>query len=268
LVGLFSFLTDYSFDSLDVPTFFILIALEAALSLDNAAVLAVVVRRLPASQRRKALFYGLGGAYVFRIVAILGVAFVIESPWLKILGGLYLLYLLADHLRERWRARRRGDAGADDAAGRAVPERRIPGLSLFWSTVLVVEVMDVAFALDQVLAAVGLFVGRGEGDKRLLIILASMVAILALRASAYYMGRVIDWFPQLETFAYLAVGWVGLKLVGVEIVLLVLPGSAFDVPRLAAFGVPFLLLLVPVLWKLAATWARARRRDAGRPGND
>jgi YkoY family integral membrane protein len=249
-VGVLSFVTDYRFDAVDVPTFFTLILLEAALSFDNAAVLAAVVRQLPAELRRKALLYGLGGAYLFRIVAILAVAVIIQNPWLKLVGGAYLVYLMLRHLLSK--------KPHEDAAGAARAERRFFGLSAFWSVVITVEVMDIAFALDQVTAAVGLFTGGSGGDKRLLIILASMVAILLLRISAYYVGKLMDWFPRLETFAYVAVGWVGLKLIAVEVVGWWVPG--FDVPKIVSVGVTMVVLVLPVAVKAALDLARRRGR--------
>ena len=205
-MAFFDFITDYQFETSDILIFFTLLLLEGVLSFDNAAILAAMVRKLPVDQRRKALLYGLGGAYVFRFAAILAVSFIIEYQWLKILGGAYLVYLMAKHLLDRT------PHDMDEIPG--VAKKRFLGLTPFWSVVIAVELADIAFALDQVLVAVGLFAGRDtEGSKVLLIIIASFVAILFLRISAYYVGRLMDWFPQLELLAYLAVGWVGTKLI-------------------------------------------------------
>lgn len=204
-MGLFDFF-NYQFESSDILIFLTLLLLEGVLSFDNAAILAAMVRKLPPDQRRKALLYGLGGAYVFRFTAILAVAFIIEYQWLKILGGAYLVYLMAKHLLDK------SPHDMDDIPG--VAKKRFLGLTPFWSVVIAVELADIAFALDQVLVAVGLFAGRDtQGSKVLLIILASFVAILFLRISAYYVGRLMDWFPKLELLAYIAVGWVGIKLI-------------------------------------------------------
>lgn len=252
LVGVFSFLTNYHYEPVDVPTLFTLIVLEAALSFDNAAVLAALVRKLPAPERRKALLYGLGGAYTFRILAILFVSVIIQNPWLQIVGGAYLVYLMVRHLATR--------APHDQGNGPRVAGKRFFGLSEFWSVVITVEIMDIAFALDQVIAAVGLFAGKSGGDKRLLIIIASMFAILLLRISAFYVGKLIDWFPRLETFAYLAVGWVGIKLVVVEAIAYLRPELDFDVPKLISVGVTMCLLVVPVIVKGAMDLSRKRMR--------
>lgn len=205
-MGVFDFVTDYHFESSDILIFLTLLLLEGVLSFDNAAILAAMVRKLPAEQRRKALLYGLGGAYVFRFAAILAVAFIIEYQWLKIVGGAYLVYLMAKHLFDKT------PHDMEEIPG--VAKKNFFGLTPFWSVVIAVELADIAFALDQVLVAVGLFAGRDtQGSKVLLIIIASFVAILFLRISAYYVGRLMDWFPKLELLAYIAVGWVGIKLI-------------------------------------------------------
>ncbi|HUR68873.1 MAG TPA: hypothetical protein VM370_06470 [Candidatus Thermoplasmatota archaeon] len=205
-MGVFSFLTDYHYEPSDILVFFTLLMLEGVLSFDNAAILAAMVRRLPQEERRKALLYGLGGAYVFRFAAIVFVVVIIQNQWLKILGGIYLLYLMIKHLADR------SPHDMDEVPG--IGKKTFLGLTPFWSVVIAVELADIAFALDQILVAVGLFAERTTtGSKVLLIILASFVAILLLRISAYYVGRLMDWFPKLETLAYIAVGWVGLKLI-------------------------------------------------------
>lgn len=205
-MGVFSFISDYHYEPTDILVFFTLLLLEGVLSFDNAAILAAMVRKLPQSERRKALLYGLGGAYLFRFTAIVFVAFIIEYQWLKIVGGVYLVYLMVKHLVDRT------PHDMNEIPG--IAKKNFLGLTAFWSVVVAVEFADIAFALDQVLVAVGLFAERTtNGSKVLLIILASFIAILFLRISAYYVGRLMDWFPKLETLAYIAVGWVGIKLI-------------------------------------------------------
>jgi len=243
----------YTFHTADLAIFATLLLLEGVLSFDNAAILAAMVRRLPESQRRKALLYGLGGAYVFRLAAILSVSFIIRNPWLKALGGLYLLYLALKHL-----VFDRSPAEHDDSEVPALAKRRLFGLSAFWSVVVAVEFADIAFALDQVLVAVALT------DKIFLIVAASFIAILFLRLSAYYVGRLMDWFPTLESLAYVAVGWVGLKLLISEVFHYFDycgPGvfcheGAFEVPKSLSIGVTLTVIVVPVVIKWVADLVR------------
>lgn len=229
----------YVFESTDVAVLLTLILLEGVLSFDNAAVLAAMVRKLPMEQRRKALLYGLAGAYVFRTIAILGVAFIIQNPWLKLLGGGYLLYLAVKHLFF--------DRPHEEHAESTFLSRL--GFTGFWSMVVAIELADLAFALDQVLVAVAMT------EKVVLIIAASVVAILMLRLSAAYMTRLMDWFPTLEKLAYVAVGFVGLKLVAVETAHY-LGFTSFAVPKLVSIGITLCLLVLPVLAKFA--WERLR----------
>ena len=78
-----------------------LVILEGLLSADNALVLAVLVKHLPEEQRRKALFYGIIGAYFFRVVAIgIGVT-LINIGWIKIVGGHYLLWLVFQYFASK-----------------------------------------------------------------------------------------------------------------------------------------------------------------------
>lgn len=70
-----------------------LVILEGLLSADNALVLAVMVKHLPVEKRKKALFYGLLGAYTFRFIAIGAGVFLIKLWWVKILGAGYLAWL-------------------------------------------------------------------------------------------------------------------------------------------------------------------------------
>ena len=73
-----------------------LILIESLLSVDNAAVLATIVMDLPEHQRKKALKYGILGAYVFRGLALIFASVLISVWWLKPLGGFYLIYISFD----------------------------------------------------------------------------------------------------------------------------------------------------------------------------
>lgn len=223
----------YVFEPADLVILATLLLLEGVLSFDNAAVLAAMVRKLPLEQRKKALLYGLAGAYAFRIIAILGVAWIIRFPVLKAIGGAYLVYLAIHHLFFTTAHSEHAEEGL---------LKRF-GISGFWGIVIAVELADIAFALDQVLVAVALT------PKLFLIIVASLVAILILRVSAAYMSRIMDWFPALEKLAYVAVGIVGLKLVVVEAVHYFSGNDHFEVPTWISTSITLSLLVLPPLGK-------------------
>lgn len=180
-----------------------LLLLEAVLSFDNAAVLAAMVRKLPVKDRRKALLYGLVGAYALRISAILLASFLIANPILKVLGGGYLVFIGAKHFINMLRHKQ----GHEHAAGSGGNLWVRLGVPVFIATIIQIELMDLAFAVDQVVVAVA-FTNQIQ-----LIIIASVLGILFLRLAAAFMARVMDWLPTLEHMAFIAVMYVGLKLI-------------------------------------------------------
>src|SRR5260370_34825808 len=81
----------------DLLTVALLVALEGFLSVDNAMVLAVLVLGLPKRHQRKALHYGLIGAFAFRGAATVLAVYLIRLSWVKLVGAAYLLYLVLQH---------------------------------------------------------------------------------------------------------------------------------------------------------------------------
>ncbi len=229
-----------------------LLLLEAVLSFDNAAILAAMVRKLPFNQRKKALLYGLVGAYVLRITAILLAAFLIKYQILKVLGGAYLVFLFVKHFDAF--IRHKGDMEAAHKTGTPFLVRL--GVPMLLATIIQIELIDLAFAIDQVIVAVGFTDVIG------LIILASMVGILFLRLAASVMARVMDWLPTLEHMAYVAVGFVGVKLVllfeGQSFGKLDIPGfghgHGIHIPDMVSLIFTFGLFAVPILAKLLFKW--------------
>lgn len=128
-----------------------LVILEGLLSADNALVLAVMVKHLPEKQRKKALFYGLLGAYIFRFIAIGVGVFLIKLWWVKALGAAYLAWLAIKYFIDKSK-----EAGNDEEiAGMKTEGILIRLFGTFWGTIAAVEIMDIAFSVDSVLAAFG-----------------------------------------------------------------------------------------------------------------
>jgi predicted tellurium resistance membrane protein TerC len=88
-----------TFEIHDIFVVLILVVLEGVLSIDNALVLGLLARRLPESQRAKALSYGLIGALIFRIVAIFLAGWMLRWNFVKLIGGGYLIYLAGKSTR-------------------------------------------------------------------------------------------------------------------------------------------------------------------------
>ncbi|MBO0356635.1 DUF475 domain-containing protein [Hymenobacter sp. BT186] len=182
-----------------------LVIIESLLSVDNAAVLATMVGDLPKEQRQKALRYGIIGAYVFRGLCILFASFLIEFWFLKPLGGLYLLYLAYDHFKPKGGGSETDEEGVDKQQSWLY--RRTLGLfGKFWATVALIELMDLAFSIDNVFAVVAFT------DNLILICLGVFIGILAMRLVAQVFVVMMAKYPFLETAAFVVIGILGLKL--------------------------------------------------------
>ena len=181
-----------------------------------------MVRHLPKEEQQRALLYGLGGAFVFRLVAILLAKLILSLWWAQAVGGLYLLFIAIKHFV------RRHDPDAKPVGG---------GL---WQTVIAVELADIAFAVDSVLAGVATIGERME--KLWVVYLGAVMGVILLRFVAGFFIRLLDRYSMLDHVAYVIVGWVGLKLAlmaGHNFELAVKPNPIpFDIPEMS----------IPVFW--------------------
>jgi len=183
---------------------FNLILIEGLLSVDNAAVLATMVLDLPQKERPAALKYGILGAYLFRGLFLVFAASLVSIWWLKPFGGLYLLYLVWSWWSNRG-ARDAGEMNTEKRNNRLY--RFVAGrLGPFWATVVFVEIMDMAFSIDNVFAAVAFT------DNLILVCTGVFIGILTMRFVAYGFIRLMEEYAFLETCAYIVLGVLGFRL--------------------------------------------------------
>jgi YkoY family integral membrane protein len=180
----------------EILIFLNIMILEIVLSIDNAAVLAAMVKELPKEQQKKALTYGIAGAYVFRGLALLFASVLIKLVWLKVAGGLYLMYLAYNALSTNV-----------EQGGESKMTIKIPFLSALWSTIVAIEMMDLVFSIDNVFAAVAFT------PNLWLICGGVFIGILAMRFATTKFVKVLEKNPILERVAYWVIGALGLKLV-------------------------------------------------------
>jgi YkoY family integral membrane protein len=197
---------------------FSLIIMEGLLSSDNALVLAIMVKHLPVKQRKKALFYGILGAYAFRFIAIGFGTLLISLWWIKLLGAGYLLWMALKYFKDKLK----GQAGEEE-----VKENNFG----FWRTVIAVELMDIAFSADSILAALGI------SDKLWVLWIGAILGILMMRGVAQIFVALIEKFPELETTAYLLIGFIGIKM------LLTIPQISVHMPEYVFITVMVTLFL-------------------------
>lgn len=182
----------------DLLTIGLLVILEGLLSADNALVLAILVLGLPKEQQRKALRYGILGAFAFRILAILAATQLIAFAWVKLIGGGYLMWLTISHFFLH---------GSDSGERRAIkPARAWLGMSAFWATVVKVELTDIVFAVDSILVAVAM------SNKQWVIITGGVLGIIAMRMVIGQLLAIVRKYPALVDGAFVIIGWVAIKL--------------------------------------------------------
>lgn len=174
-----------------MPIILSLIIMEGLLSVDNALVLAAMVKHLPDRQQSLALKAGLLGAYIMRGAALFFVGYLIANPWVRLVGGGYLIYLMCQHL-----------SVAEDGE----PESQTNAAG-FWGTVVAVELADMAFSIDNIVAAVAL------SPKMWVVVTGVFIGILAMRFVASAFIKLLDKFPILANIAYVLVGFIGVVLV-------------------------------------------------------
>jgi len=213
-----------------------LIILEGLLSADNALVLAVMVRSLPKDQQRKALFYGIWGAYIFRFIAIGIGVYLVKIQWVKILGALYLLWLSIKYFHAKYSS---SGEEHDDVKVNQVAKS-------FWGVVLQVELMDIAFSIDSVLAAFGL------SEQLWVLFTGAIFGILMMRGVAQIFMKFIEKYPELESAAYILIALIGIKMMA----------SAFGYD--VAHWVFFALLSIVFFGTFALHHLKARFNSAGK----
>jgi YkoY family integral membrane protein len=239
-----------------------LIIIESLLSVDNAAVLATMVMDLPKEQRGKALKYGIWGAYFFRGLAMLFAAVLIKIWWLKPIGGLYLLYLVLNWYRSEQTPSHDDDMVTKENKWFYKLTKNTIGT--FWATVVSVEIMDMAFSIDNVFAAVAFT------PNLLLVCFGVFIGIFAMRFIAQWFVQLMEKYPFLETAAFLVIGILGLKLV-LSLVEHYYPNSAsskFLSSHTADIGISILtvsIFFVPIATSMLFNFPKTRKQDNDQP---
>ncbi len=195
-----------------------LIFLEGILSIDNAAVLGAMVSVLPddepipwprwlqgighrldrvlGNQRIAALRVGLLGAYVGRGSMLFITSFLINNPWIRLVGAAYLIRLGIEEL-------------GDTTPGKQTEEEKLEALEKpsFWSVVLAVELLDLVFSIDNVIAAVSL------SDEIWVVFVGVGLGIITMRFAAGLFSYAILREPVIKPAAYILVLNIGVQLI-------------------------------------------------------
>lgn len=223
-----------------------LIFLEGILSIDNAAVIGALVSPLPdnqdvpwspglkwlgkilhpflGNQRAAALRVGLLGAYLGRGLMLFFTSFLIHNSWIKLIGAFYLIHLAFDSLEDM-------SGGDADEEGSIKPIK----VQTFWTTVLTVEVMDLIFSIDNVVAAVSL-------SKLLWVVMVGVaIGILTMRFAAGIFSYAVEREPILKQAAYILVFNIGIELILEQV-------WHVEIPDLVRFGISVVTILLALAY--------------------
>lgn len=226
----------------------ILIALEGILAADNALVLAVMVKHLPDEKRKKALFYGLAGAFVFRLGSLFMISFLVDVWQVQAIGAIYLMFIAVNHIVKTHFKKNKNDE--------ETPKEEKKKEENFWWTVFKVEVADIAFAVDSILAAVALAmtlpatglgtIGGLDTGQFVVIFAGGLIGVILMRFAASAFVNLLHRKPGLETAAFLIVGWVGVKLAVVTLAHPALGVIPHDFPHSATWKITFWTVLLAI----------------------
>lgn len=185
----------------DIPKIFVLGFLEWLLSADNAVIIALLIRPLPVQQRKTALFIGIISSFVLRGIGIASISFLIRHFWIQLVGAAYLFFVSIRYFTKK-EVKQIGPTPVSKAG--------------FWKIVLLVELLDLAFALDSIIAGL-VFVApynvAGQINPKLWIIyLGGMLGIVGIRFASELFSKLMDRFPKIEDSAHLLIGWIAVQL--------------------------------------------------------
>jgi YjbE family integral membrane protein len=174
-----------------LTSLFSIIMINVVLSGDNAVVIAMAVRSLPRAQRQKGILIGAAGAVLLRIIMTFFVARFLETPYLKIIGGLLILWLAVKLFV---------DVNPENEAGREA--------STIWQALKIIVVADVTMSLDNMLG-----VGAASKGNLLLLIFGLTTSIPIMIFTSNLLSMLMDKYPIIITIGAALLGKVGAEMI-------------------------------------------------------
>ena len=169
-----------------------IIMIDILLGGDNAVVIALACRQLPAAQRMKGIVWGTAGAIVLRVILIAFALTLLQVPYLKLVGAILLLWigikLLIPH--------------AEDEHG------HIQASDKLWGAIKTVIVADLVMSIDNVIAIAGAAQGAGEQHQLALVIFGLLVSIPIIVGGSQLVLKLMDRFPHIITVGGMLLGWI------------------------------------------------------------
>ena len=167
-----------------------IIFIDLVLAGDNAIIIGMVASKFPIEQRKKVIFWGIGGAIILRIILTLLTAYLLQITGLRLIGGLLLLYIVYKLY-------------VDVIKGQSNENDIKVDNSSFMKAILTVLLADFTMSLDNVLGVAG-----AAGDHYYLLIFGLALSIILMATAATLISKWINeykWIAWIGLFAILAV---------------------------------------------------------------
>ena len=180
----------------EITIFFQIIFIDLILAGDNAIIIGMVASKFPAEQRKKIIFWGIGGAVILRILLTLITAYLLQITGLRLIGGLLLLYIVyklyVDVIKNS------GDADEN------IKVDNSSMLKAVWTVLLA----DFTMSLDNVLGVAG-----AAKDHYFLLIFGLVLSIILMATAATLISK---WIKDYKWIAW--VGLFAILFVAVELI--------------------------------------------------
>jgi YjbE family integral membrane protein len=205
-----------------------IILIDVLLGGDNAVVIALACRNLPAAQRRAGILWGTVGAIVLRVALIAFAVTLLKVPFLKLVGGLLLLWI-----------------GVKLLAGEDESEHKVTGADTLWAAVKTIIIADFVMSLDNVIAIAGAAQNTPGDHQFAYIVFGLLVSIPLIVYGSTLVLKLIDRFPLVVTAGAGLLGWIAGGLIVTDIAWTDQFGAASSTIKYTAeaIGAAFVVLL-------------------------
>tara|TARA_B100001027_G_scaffold51997_1_gene34667 strand:+ start:1563 stop:2156 length:594 start_codon:yes stop_codon:yes gene_type:complete len=181
-----------------------IILIDLVLAGDNAIIIGMVASKFPLEQRRKIIFWGIGGAVVLRIILTLLTAYLLQITGLRLIGGVLLLYIVYKLYIDVIK-------GSDHQSDVKVDNSSF--LKAIWTILLA----DFTMSLDNVLGVAG-----AAGDHYYLLIFGLVLSIVLMATAATLISNWIKKYKWIAWAGLLAILIVAIELIYTDIKILFL----------------------------------------------
>jgi YjbE family integral membrane protein len=169
-----------------------IIMIDILLGGDNAVVIALACRQLPANLRLKGILWGTAGAIVLRVILIAFALTLLQIPYLKLIGAALLLWIGVKLLAPQHEDEHSSVQGSDR----------------LWGAVKTVIIADLVMSIDNVIAIAGAATGAGGQHQLPLVIFGLLVSIPIIVSGSQLVLSLMDRFPSIIVIGGMLLGWI------------------------------------------------------------